>query len=185
MSDATERPILFRGPMVRAILQGRKTQTRRVVKNLDLIEDWDMLDGRTVDVGFSDEYGDWHKTADACPYGQPGDRLWVRECFGLHYGYVYRATNKTAPSGGWKPSIHMPRAASRITLEIVSVRVEMVQEITDEDALAEGVTLRGCTRFEGEPVLEYKYLWDSINSKRGYGWVCNPLVWVIEFRRVQ
>ena len=129
MEQHKERPILFSGAMVRAILDGRKTQTRRVVKGWPL--EW-LQPGM-----FTPEY-----VADprnqACPYGQPGDRLWVRETFcqkwcdqrGYLDEYLYRATEPDVvhPDGQdkspWRPSIHMPRAASRITLEITGVRVE-------------------------------------------------------------
>ncbi len=167
----SEKPILFSGEMIRAVLDGRKTQTRRVVKPQPV--------------------GLWAAPGKSrCPYGQPGGRLWVRETFypeRSHRGPVsYRATwprDDDPPDGGWKPSIFMPRWASRITLEIVSVRVEQVQDISEDDARAEGVDDgTGQTR----PLHPYWFraLWDSINSKRGYGWEKNPWVWVVAFRRV-
>lgn len=147
------RPILFSGPMVRAILEGRKTQTRRVVKPQPA-HCADLPMGK--DLTF----------ASACPYGQPGDRLWVRETWavGTLFDYVrpsllpkpdcesklavdYAANPRriwhSEDQGRWRPSIHMPRWASRITLEITSVRVERLQDISHKDAIAEG--LEFCT----------------------------------------
>lgn len=173
-----ERPILFNGEMVRAVLDGRKTQTRRLIKQrlpgaprsfpAYAIEDGPH-EGKW---GFSWEDGDL-----PCPYGAPGDRLWVRETWGLdepgilkkcngklslymdddkldrHFKLLYKATQSMDPDYPmhWRPSIHMPRWASRITLEVVSVRVERVQDI---------------------------------NAKRGYGWESNPWVWAVEFKMV-
>jgi hypothetical protein len=173
--------------MVRAILDGRKTQTRRVVK------------GRDVRVGpiavlhrVKRSDGDMWEQLN-CPYGQPGDRLWCRETWAPSYPGVtappfhYRATFDPAEFAGmirWKPSIHMPRWASRIMLEIVSVRVERLQDITEADAKAEG-----CPGFDGDfrevfpPVREFRNLWDSINAK-SHPWDINPWVWRIEFKRL-
>ena len=169
MSEAKERPIIFSGPMVRAILAGRKTQTRRVAK------------------GFS------HK----CPYGNIGDMLWAREAYnpGLipersradgYLGCVYRADDFSASySGGWTPSIHMPRRHSRITLEIVSVRVERLQDISENDAKSEGVP-PNCLPDLGNTWATYRQgfimAWDTINAKRGYSWDSNPWVWVVQFK---
>lgn len=161
-----ERPIIFSTPMIQAILEGRKTQTRRVVKYRPYAQD------------------DAPVHLHECPYGVPGDRLWVREAWGQGYftppgddtteGAIhYRATELDAHVT-WKPSIFMPRWASRITLRITKVRVERVQNITGKDAIAEGV----------ESVDQYRKLWNSLNAKRDYGWDENPRVWVIEFRRV-
>jgi hypothetical protein len=224
VSDLTavfRRPILFSGPMVKAILDGRKTQTRRVIKP--------QLEERVSDSG---EQGlvwlserslragrrDWvlEGMVSACPYGIPGVRLWVRETWavrrlpaGLWVEYQADGHNARLPEphehnirdeGGkvdltryvadrWRPSIHMPRWASRITLEITGVRVERVQDISECDAKAEGAeaasddvlrdTPRGNTYRAG-----FARLWDSINGPRGYGWDVNPWVWVVEFRRV-
>lgn len=194
-----ERPILFNDQMVRAILEGRKTVTRRVVKPQP-----DFL-GSMVDPNTP------FKTLDAglharitCPYGEPGDRLWVRETWGLQvrsYGggagefIVYRATNPDAiycrSSEGreypvkWKPSIHMRRHSSRILLEITAVRVERLQDISNDQAIAEGIDTHpmgfygnGCIT-AGGAFLE---LWESINGDGR--WADNPWVWVIEFKRV-
>ena len=168
-----ERPVLFSGEMVRAILEGRKTQTRRVIKPQPL---W----VGDPNVAFKTHSAN-PKGIINCPYGQPGDRLWVRETFAgtKNTGFAYRATD-TAYGHKWRPSIFMPHWASRINLEVVSVRVERVQDISIEDAYDEGMEWgdQGCG------VLEFKNLWDSINLKRGYGWDANPWVWVIEFKRL-
>lgn len=207
-----ERPILFSGPMVRAILAGTKTQTRRIVKGVgnrgvywtDLIQDTEKVDGKEVSLGFADEYGEWHKTEDYCPYGQPGDRLWVRETWAQHTiegdtYTVYRADSEPDGDGApWRPSIFMPRAACRIVLELTAVRVERLQDISEADAQAEGVELLPCTyvgRCQSNSCprhgrldryrLAYKGLWDSLNAKRGYGWDSNPWVWVLTFEQVK
>lgn len=198
-----ERPILFSGPMVRALLTGTKTQTRRVVKPQP----------RTVD-GVTD----WKSVR--CPYGQPGDRLWVREawmpdppCDGT-WGYTewagcrigkiaavpeqfrnpefcnYRATWPSKDHGlRWTPGIHMPRWASRITLEVTGVRVERLRDISESDAQAEGIekTKHGFWSTYGQadcnatysPVASYRCLWESINGDGS--WEANPWVWVVEW----
>lgn len=208
-----ERPILFSAPMVRALLDGSKTQTRRVVtaKHIGLPPGMspsvllDEFEGPIV--GFS------------CPYGEAGDRLWVREAF-MHTPAKYEPMmSMTVPlvraetsyradfagdsTGlGWKPSIHMPRNLSRITLEVVSVRVERLQDISEDDAMAEGIhkyphQWRDCEyplpdiAYEAAPgsamrhsssVAAYRDLWEQIN---GLGsWEANPWVWVVEFRKV-
>ncbi|ABO57458.1 hypothetical protein LA345_00745 [Burkholderia vietnamiensis] len=211
-----ERPILFSGPMVRAILEGRKTQTRRPVKSQPPAETRDVFtfhhpDPRThfwaFDVG---SLLDW---AQPCPYGEVGDRLYVRETwqhsnhpFGPYDAdclVFYRADYLDDPQGpdgekspegkyrDWRPSIHMPRAASRITLEITGVRAERLQSISESDARAEGVTIeehhmRGyCAGAYRPPSIRaFHDLWDSLNAARGHGWDANPWVWVIEFRRI-
>lgn len=194
-----EKPILFSGLMVRAILEGRKSQTRRVVKpNPDISGHWKEWTPERTD--------HWIRM---CPYGKPGDRLWVRETWGdmalPGYGPViaYRADPDEPEKGmglppgmKWKPSIHMPRYFSRLTLEITEVRVQRVQEISEEDAKAEGI-YRGTNGLyanypQGEtvpgwsdPRKSFQSLWDSINSKRGFGWEKNPFVWAISFKRIQ
>ena len=206
-----ERPILFSGDMVRAIIDGRKTMTRRIITS-KAFKQW-------VEAGFTDEFikspeNNWH---EHCPLGVPGDRLWVKETW-THgqkrhnvaanaYGYdiQYKADGKCVgqyhfksfqdvpylglenPYRGidriykWKPSIHMPRWASRITLEITDVRVERLQEISEKDAKAEGVMPDYPTALYASAFSE---LWNSINAKRGYGWDANPWVWVISFKVV-
>lgn len=200
-----ERPILFSGPMVRAILEGRKTQTRRIVNPQpdDPPAGW-----------YPDAYNktlDWcfwgpRKTPDAgrCTlplfrnkYGQTGDRLWVRETWQKdplgEFGFCFRASGHSLHcklhSHLWRPSIFMPRYASRITLEIESVRVEMLQEITEEDAKAEGVVdSMPCGYLDNgtsscSPRCKFKALWQSINGPGS--WDQNPRVWVIQFKRLE
>jgi hypothetical protein len=205
-----ERPILFSGPMVRAILEGRKSQTRRVVKGLTAGHEHT---GRSLTgLGYPASMGKWwaeflHSEPGspiyvACPYGQPGDRLWVRETWALHpddgeAGVLWRATDPGWDAEGtglkWRPSIFMPRWASRIELEVTGVRVERLQGIRPLDAIAEGIMEYEPGAFHWEPCgsgTEYfrgprdafLTLWDSINAKRGHGWDVNPWVWVVEFR---
>lgn len=211
-----ERPILFSGPMVRALLDGSKTQTRRVCKpaaNLSaVVEVPDPLEHGQVYNGshFGDEDGE---VQFACPYGGRGDRLWVREAFDfLPSGgpdqpqaceIVYWATGSTEPRSTphdynpmiyghqkVRPSIHMPRWASRITLEITSVRVERLQDISEADCVAEGCgalpSAIGCpmTSAPGEtiPRAMFRALWESINGPDSG--TANPWVWAIEFRRL-
>ncbi len=193
-----ERPILFSGEMVRAILDGRKTQTRRVVKPQPpdhwipevgyyyptLVDrDGEQFPGEKT-FGASDE-----SFGLKCPYGQPGDRLWVRETWAPHADMPHTAIYRCDRGGDyqdtvthgfrWSPSIKMPLWASRITLEITSVRVEMLQDITEHDASREGVELRQpeAQTFYGE----FRRLWESIHSHES--WTTNPWVWVIEFKR--
>lgn len=220
-----ERPILFSAPMVRAILDGRKTVTRRIVKPQPL-EGYDRsawyspgVMGWTPD---PEPAGIWQKVR--CPYGQPGDRLWVRETFKeiasgevkqgygeVRYGFAYQADAATRwasrptiihdlrdqpPTGPmqfqprpWKPSIHMPKRASRITLEVTGVRVERLQEISENDSLAEGIDADMCRQSIGKaplkggyfPICAFSYLWDQINGAGS--WDANPWVWVVEFER--
>lgn len=203
-----ERPILFSGPMVRALLAGTKTQTRRV-NGLDVINaEPDRYEFIGITSGPGVPHFAFHdkKTSAQvlvkCPYGQPGDRLWVRETWrhraigegasdaGQRTDYVYRATeNVDGLAERWKPSIHMPRAASRITLEIVSVRVERLQDISEVDALAEGAppshpSIDRISREFGYadfPRSWYAQLWEQINGPGS--WDANPWVWVVEFRK--
>lgn len=193
-----ERPILMSAPMVRAILAGTKTQTRRVVK-------WPFAGQPKADE--LDNLGDMETLVVRgkyvrCPYGQPGDRLWVRETFAvLDEGGGTKATHYRADAGGdaridrvagerWRPSIFMPRAACRLVLEISAVRVERLQDISEADAKAEGcrsadhATGRECILDPamGSYRLHYRDLWNSLNAKRA-PWSSNPWVWVVEFRR--
>ena len=179
-----ERPVLFSATMVRAILDGRKTQTRRIVKqkHLPFLEN---ITGNFLD-------GKWDQRP--FPYGKPGDRLWVRETFCYHDDlamYLYKADDVTCCK--WKPSIHMPRIASRILLEVVNVRVERLNDISEEDAIAEGINLPSPyvgIGMDGEviesetiswmPSDYYKELWESINVPGS--WDLNPWVWVVEFK---
>lgn len=213
-----ERPILFNGAMVRAIREGRKTVTRRALKvqphidgsgnfcvgNSNYGQD---LDGRPVTKHFAKQH---------CPYGKPGDRLWVRETwFCDHFEVmsgpyrqpadldlaaaredgtlVYAADDLTpyeAEQPVWKPSIHMPRWACRLLLEITAVRVERLQDITAAQAEAEGVDAAMCRRYlETSPsrheckaaaIHGFAGLW----ADTGGDWASNPWVWVVEFQRV-
>lgn len=204
-----ERPILFNGAMVRAILSGAKTQSRQAIKDQPTLptEHWQQCRGRWMGTGTSRATGGTHQTWGwaACPFGQPGDRLWVREAFGLqvrHYGggagehIVYRATNPDAVyckwacgtdyPVKWKPSIHMPRQSCRLVLEITDVRVERLQAISEADALAEGIEPSSMEGFKGAGMerpagFAFRELWTGT----GGDWESNPCVWVIGFRPLQ
>jgi hypothetical protein len=193
-----ERPILFSAPMVRAILAGTKTQTRRILKpQPELTESGWMQwkDGECAADCFASVI------ADDCPYGVPGDRLWVREtwfptrfdCNDLRdQSFIRYAADGTydprrdCVGRAWKPSIHMPRWVSRITLEITRVRVERLQEISEHDAMAEGVTpsISGVAGEHEPPPKSHRTgfvrLWNEINGN----WLDDPWVWVVEFRRL-
>jgi len=201
-----ERPILFSGAMVRAILEGRKTVTRRAIK----VQPHGA--GAWVRQGISWLFPNIspHTTVN-CPYGKPGDQLWVREtCFINGPDKGAEVTYKADPLPNWegeeadirwRPSIHMPRVASRIQLEIAAVRVERLQDISEADAKAEGlryhplykewggVEAHPCNRpdapqwrWYGSPIEAFKNLWQSINGPDS--WNANPWVWVVEFRRI-
>ena len=202
-----ERPILFSAPMVQAILDGRKTQTRRAVKPQPAGEirrgepDFNhWIDTKYWERQNQKENRGIGTRGFACTYGQPGDRLWVRETWmdlqgtgieivtGSRERYAYGADTPRGSYGDdqrkcyglkWRPSIHMPRAASRITLEITSVRVERLQDISTEDCISEGLnaTLR---EYDAEVNLrdQFQELWEST----GGDWAANPWVWVIDFK---
>ncbi|EHF9646277.1 hypothetical protein L2C47_003060 [Salmonella enterica subsp. enterica serovar Muenchen] len=208
-----ERGMIFNGEMVRAILDGRKTQTRRIMKLQPEILGSGLRyiteSRKQNEVGkyfwcISDALGMRARSAVfACPFGDVGDRIWVRETYRVHSRatdvatLVYRASvrnswteqthrvpvavcNKPATPEKWTPSIHMPRWASRILLEIIDVRVERLNSITESDAEAEGVTDTG---FGDLLVDGFRYLWKSIYGDDS--WQANPWVWVIEFKRVE
>jgi len=175
-----ERPILFSTDMVRAILAGRKTQTRRIIKprnNHSIFVGWDD------EFVLNDENKEW--TLSECPYGYPGDRLWVRETWAkqLSGKYIYRADHQNweladyTATGAWRPSIHMPRAACRILLQITHIRVERLHDISADDARAEG-----CTDPGPIAIGEYQTLWEKINGPES--WALNPWVWAITFKPV-
>lgn len=219
-----ERGIIFSAPMVRALLAGTKTQTRRIYKGTP------KIDGEQHPDGSGETWTEWGR----CPYGVPGDRLWVRETWGyfnpddtgddiepdrrdtsqqwapelMQDGHplrnywrrriAYKATfaedkygkGAVAP-GRWRPSIHMPRWASRITLEITDVRVQRLQEISEADAMAEGIGRYDNGTFGlNDPgacmgttaVVAYMRLWESINGPGS--WEASPWVWVLAFRRL-
>ena len=185
-----ERPILFSGSMVRAILDGSKTQTRRIAKEFDDSQNLDGILAR-------------YPRQKGCRYGEPGDRLWVRESWchfpadapdGMGEMVYYRAhpgngdprADRTMERNGvkWQPSIHMPRSLSRITLEITDVRVQRLQGISEEDAQAEGAPPASNPGGDGESyVAGFGDLWESIHGPSG--WNANPWVWVITFRKVE
>jgi len=196
--EVRERPILFSGPMVRAILEGRKTQTRRVRKLPVCCVD---CEGEQSDGFICATCKRVHRWPTTCPYGQAGNHLWVRETFAPCIGGAEGPDNPTlyradAVDGydrlTWKPSIFMPRWASRITLEITNVRVERLQIISEEDAIAEGMQRSDNTGMYPSPQgncdhasWAFHYGWDSINGKRkGCAWADNPWVWVIEFKKL-
>lgn len=193
-----ERPILFSAPMVLALLAGRKTQTRRLVKLPRSMKGGDLERARAdllwgVTPGLHVPMPDGTSQRLYNPLGWPEPvRLWVRETFVYrhkHDRYYYRADHpKFDPyaHNGWKPSIFMPRAASRITLEVTGVRVERLQDISEEDAKAEGVEPAPFCK-AGRPaglehVEAFEDLWNSINGKGA--WSANPWVWVVSFRRL-
>ncbi|MCY0441057.1 hypothetical protein [Klebsiella pneumoniae] len=231
-----ERGMIFNGEMVRALMSGRKTQTRRPIK-------WKQT--RFTEIGEREDGSKWPWSEDAehacdfwhpCPFGAVGDRIWVRETWGVvshafsddglmidwvpdrpttaihempfgngyYSGYAIYAVDGDFTWGDddgyedgrscWKPSIHMPRAASRILLEITNVRVERLNAISEEDARAEGIIDGGCLNcVEPEPcgcanpepdaTDAFAYLWQSIYGQEN--WNANPWVWVIEFKRVE
>lgn len=216
-----ERPILFSGPMVRAILEGRKTQTRRIVKLENAYHDCgrhDIMEWRNQN-GFWFGLYEWNTVASLpCPYGSVGERLWVRESHAIYRDafarkkgdevILYRADasaywNMTPRSHmeaefnplrdtadyepKWIPSIHMPRWASRITLEITGVRVERLKDISEADALAEGCDgncqIGYIPAYQAGPCsYHFAQLWESINGPGS--WALNPWVWVVEFKPI-
>lgn len=238
---AKERPILFSGPMVHAILEGRKTQTRRVIKPQPE-SSWNVTSAYAVSSPESEHDGTWN-WLDAtghrwdlfrCPYGVPGDELWVREKWrpylsryssGIQYaGGDYKNTvdddyerlmelimrtggdlqipsYKLKQNDRWRPSIHMPRWASRIQLRISDIRVERVQDISEKDAIAEGCNdeqfchcgdpMENHSAYVGHspvsmnpPEIQFAELWNSINGDK-YPMVSNPWVWVVECERIE
>ncbi|EOV2101880.1 hypothetical protein [Klebsiella pneumoniae] len=236
-----ERGMIFNGEMVRAILDGRKTQTRRIMapQPADDIERGIFPNPEAIGWKSSLRHKHGSTTAHFCPYGKPGDRIWVRETWGvvsheldedgriqpwtpdrpataiheMPFGNGYYSGHAIYAADGdftwgdddgyedgrscWKPSIHMPKAASRILLEITDVRVERLNAISEEDAEAEGIDMEAlydsqdcydCIadhNMTGRPTVTgaFKYLWESIYGEES--WKANPWVWVIEFKRVE
>jgi hypothetical protein len=207
--------------MVRSILAGTKTQTRRVIRSAHAQEAdaWQYCGSGRWESGIAGDHGRYgHGEWVRCPFGASGDRLWVRETWGFssrvstdgHDRWmreqdrtylVYGATSGDEQAARWRPSIHMPRWASRITLEVTGVRVERLQEITEEDAKAEGMSAHTYTGihpeqrvpglgFDGARLgdqphrLPFADLWDTINSNSA-PWASNPWVWVVSFLRVR
>lgn len=202
-----ERPILFSAPMVRAILENSKTQTRRIMQpQPDYLAE---TKGSLFHPAQVDRHGEMYPGEEVfgvysddehwpCPYGRPGDRLWGRETWKPAHsdgsGTFYRATCEDATITGWRPSIHMHRFRSRISLEVVSVRAERLQDISEADAKAEGVSSwipcgsrLGTLNRTGGGMVEtthlkaYALLWENINGTAS--WAANPWVWVIEFQK--
>lgn len=214
MSQIKERPILFSTPMVRAILESRKTVTRRAV-SAKLVSQFDEPRGQAdVEAGypFVECHSGFVPARQFCPYGQPGDRLWVRETWYCDHFEVLRGpylkpadldasearddgtlvyaadglTPYEADQPIWKPSIHMPRWASRILLEITDVRVERLQDISDNQARAEGYPASREAETGGSDMdawLWFRTLWGEINGQEAFA--DNPWVWVVEFKRIE
>lgn len=181
-----ERPIIFSGPMVRALLEGRKTQTRRIVKPpRGWAEKYPYLDRHVMKESWQTWWWDGvHRhvgVSQDCPYGKPGDRLWVRETFRFCDGHhvEFKANTPELESSEWRSPIHMPRRACRLSLEITDVRVERVQNISEEDAHAEGF---GVAFGPGMFSRAFDSYWDQINGKSA-PWDSNPWVWVVSFKR--
>jgi len=202
-----ERGIIFNAEMVRAVLEGRKTQTRRIMKVQPESNQLGLL--RITDSTNRSYIGKYHWAESnatgnhvrsklfACPYGAVGDRLWVRETWAEAGGsapelQLHRANYPAhvpshyenvppAESIRWRPSIHMPRWASRITLEITGVRVERLQDISEEDAKAEGAPTECCV-IGDKHFLGFRSLWRSINGEES--WQANPWVWKLSFKLV-
>lgn len=194
-------PLLFTAPMVRALLDGRKTQTRRIVKpQFEILEYPGGSGAKSVNYRgnswwFNSQTSHPSHISKACPYGTIGDQIWVRETFLLRnqgQTVVYRADMDSVDAagfgamyGGWKPSIHMPRWASRISRTLTNVRVERVQDISEEDAEAEGVGF-----FREHPDFDetltarelFKVLWEHTYGPDAWA---QPWVWVLEFRRLE
>ena len=231
----SEKPIGFNNKMVRDVLSGSKTQTRRVIttlKGFGKISNMEYSNVPGYCCDFRDKQKRWNSLTRGellarCPYGSKNDKLWVREAWRIgalsshsEFAIDYRADNhcrlewlkcpdptmfarlekqsifdvhksglkpdadgkvRWKPSESpcrWRRSIFMPRLAFRIQLRVLNVRVERVQEITEVDAMGEGVKL------SGNVLNKFQDLWNSINEKRGFGWNANPLVWVVEFERI-
>lgn len=202
-----ERPILFSGEMVRAILDGRKTVTRRAIKLPRARDSFVLVEHGAGWWPYQSDDGESHVCSDGmerpynCPYGSPGDQLWVREtCFingpGKGSEVIYKADPLPNWEGEetdirWRPSIHMPRWASRIQLEITAVRVERLHQISQKSALDEGCGVpdlpSDLTGLFGESPADertaFAILWSRINGQGS--WAANPWVWVVEFKVVE
>ena len=197
-----ERPIIFSGEMVKAILAGRKTQTRRVIKPQPLTFNdtgW-PLERKAHFLYWSEGTTIFHNPLQ-CPYGVPGNHLWVRETWAQlnradetgEIDIAHRADDwpDDEPSPDyklerWRSPIYMPRWASRLTLEVVKVNVQRLQDISEEDAIKEGAPIKppigmGILALKSS-IDGFSRLWNSINAKRGFGWHMNPYVWMIDFK---
>jgi len=216
-----EHPILMSGEMIRAILDGRKTQTRRVMNPQP--PEWVLIQFAQSFLKWPPSEGNnrvfrWgmNTYSPKCRYGRPGHRLWVRETWHTDTTNLDRAQAEHEDAISlspisyradtafhsdlmpedvlpvdagwcWRPSIHMPRWASRLMLEVVSVKVERIKDISPMDCIAEGITRSTSPYFSDRADDErtwFRDLWDSINAKRGFGWDVNPWVWVVEFKKV-
>ena len=208
-----ESPIPFKGDMVRAVLSGQKTQTRRPMKPIPVYPDAfgglrrEIHDGQ---VHFWASGAELPAHKFRCPYGQPDDRLWVKETHARHPQFAevaYRADGEEFEDADgftwhpkWTPSIFMPRALCRIILEITDIRVERVQNITSDGAIAEGAyevrkvgddiahatwTMDGLDWRYDTPREAFAATWDSLYAARGLGWDANPWVWVVTFKRAE
>ncbi len=210
----TDRAIIFRGSMVRTILDGRKTQTRRTVNlGYDYAHSGQEFEELRDRIAFFRGLNSNMIHGVRCPYGQSGDRLWVRETFALSIEDpdtesrdvkdpmlwdtpIYKANpvagewerdGRRLSRPPWRSPRYMPRWASRITLDVKSVRVERVQDITHGDVFAEGIGSEVPRKFSQAVTqgAEFETLWNSINAKRGHGWDANPWVWVVGFEMVR
>lgn len=200
------KPIIFRPESMEAILSGRKTQTRRLVKNLDYIQDWDPKDP-SYGPFYEDEHGINHETVERCPYGRPGDQLWIRESWrpvenedmvdGIEFkdGFFQEIENSMEAADKWvavydrtdrwRSPLFMPRWASRLTVDVTGIRVDRVQNISEEDAKAEGVEASETVELQGGLpcyTLPYQKVWTSLHGiDNPAAWDSNPWVWVVEF----
>lgn len=192
------KPILFNTEMVRAILEGRKTVTRRVVKTRFRQGEmgWQIItekhSGKYVRIEYLDEWED--ETRYMIDPFRPGDIMYVRETWARSMAgtYLYKATDTPIILDRWRPSIHMPKEAARLFLRVTDVRVERLQDITEDGARSEGCyhgpLLDGCDDFIVPALYSFQSVWDSTVKKTDrdtYGWKANPWVWVIEFERCE
>lgn len=221
--NVKERPILFSGPMVRAILNGQKHVTRRPIVALQKNGNQALRAGRITELCFDvysriwlfrDTKRHWNDLPDIlpyCPFGAPGDHLWVRETWAPNVpgcdaqrGYSYRADHFHLDGDGpvrikWRPSIHMPRVASRLTLEITAISVEPLQAIMEDEVWDEGIEeldghfsdadLCATAKKHGlmveDAIATFAHMWDTTYAARGLGWTDNPYVWVVRFRPLE
>lgn len=209
------KPILFNGAMVQSIFANHKTATRRPITSP---EQWTIEDQGGDKITYAAPDGDHYNILDVCPFGKASDLLYVRETFGLvdcddGFNVVYAASAKdfkktSLVAGGWTPSIHMPRCNSRLTLVIAGVKVERLQDISDDDCLAEGVLedtgvvdvrcyggapveIKGWvyTGTTGEeystPQEAFEEIWDAAYADTPFAWHKNPYVWAVDFKVVK
>jgi hypothetical protein len=185
------KPIIFNTPMVQAILAGRKTQTRRVIKDKDITNNFDIdVDGSAY-AYINPETGDSYPPTAIAKY-QVGDILWVRETWSKDENgeYVYRTNYGTTEDDSfppsmfkWKPSIHMPREAARIFLRVTNVRVERLQDISEDEAIKEGAKAYGPNNCSGTSArIAFAEIWDKTTTE--HEWRTNPWVWVYEFEKI-